>query len=94
MAINPQLPSITNGVGPTKPKNPGPDLKALTSPELSAADQNVRKSVVADQGPQALLDSAGQPVQLAALTPGAYWAMKLVECSERGISAADCRPWS
>jgi hypothetical protein len=70
------------------------DVKSLTRPQLSPADQAVRQGVVVDQGPKAFTESAGAPVQLSSMTPSEYWTSKLGECYSKGISAANCTPWS
>lgn len=69
------------------------DLSSLTRPTLSPADRAVREGVVVDQGPKAFNESAGAPVQLS-MTPSEYWGLKLGECYSKGISAANCTPWS
>jgi hypothetical protein len=73
---------------------PAADLKALTRPQLSPADQAVRQGVVVDQGPKAFTESAGAPMQLSGMTPSEFWVLKLGECYGKGISTADCTPWS
>lgn len=63
--------------------------------ELSPRDQAVRAGAETRKGPQALAESAGVRVeQHASMTPSEFWGSKLGECASKGISIADCRPWS
>lgn len=59
---------------------------------LSPADQQLRSQVSTDRGPKAYAEGAG--VQLASMTPSEFWAQKLGECYSKGISPANCTPWS
>lgn len=63
--------------------------------ELSTADKAVQEQIEAKKGPAALVDSAKVKLeQHATMTPSEYWGSKLGECYSKGISAADCTPWS
>lgn len=63
--------------------------------ELSPRDEAVRGAAETRRGPQALTESSGVRLEKqASMTPSEFWGAKLGECVSKGISIADCRPWS
>ena len=90
--------TTTNGLGGTRPTagvgtdNGGAVKDPILRDTLSPADQQLRPQIATSQGPKGYAESAG--VQLASMTPSEFWAAKLGECYSKGISPANCTPWS
>ncbi len=90
--------TTTNGLGGMRPTagvstdKGGAAKDPVLRDTLSPADQQLRPQIATDQGAKGYAESAG--VQLASMTPSEFWASKLGECYSKGISPANCTPWS
>ena len=91
--------TTTNGLGGMRPTagvgndtGAGETKDPILRDTLSPADQQLRPQIATDQGAQGY--AAGAGVQLASMTPSEFWASKLGKCYSKGISPANCTPWS